>query len=198
MESDCSVRFIITLAMLLFVMSSVRAEAPPAADPDGELHLHIALDPNEQSGTASAALRVRASREVLWSVLTSCADALEIVPGLKACIVLESAPDASWQRIRQVMDYSWYVPRVNFEVRAEYAKPASISFEKVAGDRLRLRGSWSLESDGDYTVAHYNLDFAPGFWVPRWLVRSALKRDLPVMLRALRAHAEAAQEASAK
>jgi hypothetical protein len=192
------VRFIITLAMLLLVMSSVHAEAAPAADPDRELHLNIALDPNEQSGKASAALRVHASREVLWSVLTSCAQALEIVPGLKLCVVQETAPDATWQRIRQVMDYSWYVPRVNFEVRADYTKPSAIVFEKVAGDHLRLRGSWSLESDGDYTVAHYTLDFAPGFWVPRWFVRSALKRDLPVMLRALRAHAEAAQEANAK
>jgi hypothetical protein len=196
--SDCAVRFFLTLAILLFLTPSARAEALPPTDPNSDLHLHIALDPNEQSGKASAALRVHASREVLWRVLTSCAEALEIVPGLKVCDVEESAPDESWQRIRQVMDYSWYVPRVNFEVRANYTKPSAISFEKIAGDRLRLRGSWSLQSDGDYTVAYYDLDFAPGFWVPRWFVRSALKRDLPVMLRALRAHAEAAQETSTK
>jgi hypothetical protein len=192
------VRFILPLAMLWLAMPSAHAESLPATDPDGDLHLRIALDPNEQSGKASASLRVHASREILWRVLTSCAEALQIVPGLKVCDVEESAPDESWQRIRQVMDYSWYVPRVNFEVRANYTKPSAISFEKIAGDRLRLRGSWSLQSDGDYTVARYDLDFAPGFWVPRWFVRSALKRDLPVMLRALRAHAEAAQETSLK
>lgn len=197
-ESDCAVRLILTLAILLCVMASGRAGAVPSADADSDLHLRISLDPNEQGGKASAALRVHASRDVLWRVLTSCAEALQIVPGLKVCDVEESAPDESWQRIRQVMDYSWYVPRVNFEVRANYTKPSAISFEKIAGDRLRLRGSWSLQSDGDYTVAYYDLDFAPGFWVPRWFVRSALKRDLPVMLRALRAHAEAAQETSAK
>lgn len=191
-------RFILTLVALLFVMPCARAGALPAADSDGDLHLRIMLDPNEQGGKASAALRVHASREVLWSVLTSCAEALQIVPGLKVCDVEESAPDESWQRIRQVMDYSWYAPRVNFVVRANYTKPSAISFEKIAGDNLRLRGSWSLQSDGDYTVAYYDLDFAPGFWVPRWFVRSALKRDLPIMLRALRAHAEAAQETDAK
>jgi hypothetical protein len=31
----------------------------------------------------------------------------------------------------------------------------------------------------------------PGFWVPHWLVRIALRRDLPKMLRALRSRAEA-------
>ncbi len=201
-ESDYRVRFIFIPAMLVFLLASIRVEAVPTATAttpaDGDFHLRIALDQNEQGGKASAALRVHASREVLWRVLTSCTEALEIVPGLKSCVVEESAPDDSWQRIRQVMDYSWYVPRLNFEVRANYTKPSEISFQKIAGDRLRLRGSWSLQSDGDYTVAHYDLDFAPGFWVPRWFVRSALKRDLPVMLRALRAHAEAAQDAVGK
>jgi len=35
---------------------------------------------------------------------------------------------------------------------------------------------------------------APGFWVPRWLVRIALKHDLPRMLRTLRTRAESAAE----
>jgi hypothetical protein len=51
-----------------------------------------------------------------------------------------------------------------------------------------------LKGDGDDTIAHYAVDLAPGFWVPRWIVRAALKRDLPKMLRALRARAEAVQK----
>jgi hypothetical protein len=58
----------------------------------------------------------------------------------------------------------------------------------------RLRGSWALQSDGDDTIAHYVVDLAPGFWVPRWIVRAALRRDLPKMLRALRARAEFVQQ----
>jgi hypothetical protein len=53
-----------------------------------------------------------------------------------------------------------------------------------------LRVSWTLQTDGDDTVAHYMVDLAPGFWVPHWVVRVALRRDLPKMLRALRARAE--------
>jgi hypothetical protein len=156
--------------------------------------LAVKMDPSDQGGSASATIRIHASRDVLWRILTSCAQALEIVPGLKVCTVEETGPDQSWQRIHQVMDYSWYVPRVSYEVRATYAKPARIDFEKVAGDSIRLRGSWNIESDGEYSVAHYDLEFAPGFWAPHWFVRFALQRDLPKMLRTLRAHAEAAQE----
>jgi hypothetical protein len=60
----------------------------------------------------------------------------------------------------------------------------------VSGDLKSLSVSWNLRSDGEYTVANYVVDLAPGFWVPHWLVRGALRRDLPKMLRALRTRAE--------
>jgi hypothetical protein len=116
-----------------------------------------------------------------------------LVPGLVGCNVLETAPDRSWQRIRQVLDYSWYVPKLTYEIRATYDRPGRVSIERIAGDLRILRASWTLESDGDYTVAHYAVDLAPGFWVPHWIVRLVLKRDLPKMLRALRARAEFVQ-----
>jgi hypothetical protein len=51
-----------------------------------------------------------------------------------------------------------------------------------------------LQSDGDDTIAHYAVDLAPGFWVPHWIVRAALRRDLPKMLRGLRTRAELVQK----
>jgi hypothetical protein len=193
------VRLASLLLAILLAAQAVRAAATPtganantAATDD--FALAISMDSSEASGIATASIRVHATQETLWNILTSCAEALQIVPGLKLCAVEETAPDLSWQRIRQVMDYSWFTPRVSYQVRASYNRPGGIVFERVAGDLIRLRGSWGLTRDGDYTVAHYTLDFEPGFWMPRWFVRAALKRDLPRMLRALRAHAEAAQK----
>jgi hypothetical protein len=91
------------------------------------------------------------------------------------------------------MNYSWFVPRLTFEVRASYDPPSRVSIERQSGDLLLLKGSWGLQSDGDYTVAHYTIALAPGFWVPQWIVRAALRRDLPKMLRALRTRAEFVQ-----
>ena len=62
----------------------------------------MSLDAAEQSGSASASVRIHARREVVWSLITSCAEALHLVPGLVACDVMETAPDRSWQRIRHV------------------------------------------------------------------------------------------------
>ena len=42
----------------------------------------------------------------------------ELVPGLTECQVLDTAPDGSWQLIRQVIDYSWYVPKLTYVLRA--------------------------------------------------------------------------------
>jgi hypothetical protein len=160
------------------------------ADQHGDIDVDVVLDKAEQNGRASAMVRIHASREVVWSLITNCAEELKMVPGLANCDVLETASDKSWQRIRHVLDYSWYVRKLSYEVRATYDKPVEVSIERTSGDLRTLKASWILKTDGDYTVAHYEIDLAPGFWVPHWLVRGALRRDLPKMLRALRARSE--------
>ena len=160
----------------------------------GDIQVAVKLDPGGQSGSARATVRILARREVVWSLITSCPEELKLVPGLVGCEVLETAPDRSWQRIRHVMNYSWYAPRLTFEVRATYDQPTRVTVERISGDLRVLRGSWELQSDGDGTIAHYAVDLAPGFWVPRWIVRAALRRDLPKMLRALRTRAEFVQK----
>jgi ribosome-associated toxin RatA of RatAB toxin-antitoxin module len=160
----------------------------------GDIDLAVSIDAAEQSGSASATVRIHARRQVVWSLITSCAEELNLVPGLVGCEVLETAPDRSWQRIRHTMNYSWLLPRLTFEVRASYDEPSRVSVERISGDLRVLRGSWRLQSVGDDTIAHYTVDLAPGFWVPHWMVLSALRRDLPKMLRALRTRAEFVQK----
>jgi ribosome-associated toxin RatA of RatAB toxin-antitoxin module len=150
----------------------------------------VTLDATAQSGRASATLKIRARREVVFALIKSCAETIRMVPGLIACDVLETAPDQSWQRIRHVLDYSWLLPKLTYELRATYDYPAHIAIERVSGDFRVLNGSWELQSDGANTVAHYAVELAPNFWVPRWVAKLALKHDLPKMLRALQARAE--------
>jgi hypothetical protein len=182
------VRFSYLLTALLAALAAHAAN--PDSAPGSDISISVALDSTEQSGTASATVRIHAPREVVWSLITSCPESLKLVPGLEACDVLQTAPDGSWQRIRHVLNYSWYVPKLTYVIRATYNPPSKVSIERVSGDLRILRGSWELQRDGDYTIAHYSVDLAPGFWVPHWLVRSALRRDLPKMLRALRSRAE--------
>ncbi len=186
-------RLLLPTALVLLTLPAAAANLALEAEQHGDIEVAVTLDPGEQSGNASATVRIHASRETVWSLITRCTEALKLVPGLIGCEVIETAPDRSWQIIRHVLDYSWYVPKLTYEIRASYQEPSRVSIERVSGDLRVLRGSWVLQSDGDYTIAHYALDLAPGFWVPHWLVRAALKRDLPKMLRALRTRAESLQ-----
>ena len=185
-----------SLAIALFFFAAQPLAAGDLAQESaqqGDIQVAVTLDAGEQSGSARAMVRIHARREAVWSLITSCPEEVKLVPGLVGCDVLETSPDRSWQRIRHVMNYSWFVPRVTYEVRASYDPPSRVSIERVSGDLLILRGSWGLQSDGDYTVARYTVTLAPGFWVPQWIVRAALRRDLPKMLRALRTRAEFVQ-----
>jgi hypothetical protein len=179
--------------LLLAACAARAADLAQESAQHGDIEVAVTLDAGEQSGRASASVRIHARREVVWSLITSCAEAIHLVPGLLSCDVMETAPDRSWQRIRHVMDYSWYVPKLTYEIRASYDQPSRVSIERVSGDLRVLRGAWDLASDGDDTIAHYTVELAPGFWVPHWIVRAALRRDLPKMLRALRARAEVVQ-----
>jgi len=194
-ESHYLVRYSILMILILIGPASRAANMARDATPAGDIEVSVVLDAAEQSGNARATVRIHARREVVWSLITSCPESMSLVPGLEVCQVVETSPDHSWQRIRHVMDYSWYLPKLSYEIRAVYDPPSRVTIERVSGDLRTLRGSWELQSDGNDTVAHYSVDLAPGFWVPQWLVRSALRSDLPKMLRALRSRAEALQAA---
>jgi Polyketide cyclase / dehydrase and lipid transport len=194
LESDYLVRSSLFSLVLLLLTSEIALAAGTAEEPParGDIEVTGSMDPAEQSGAASGTVRIHASRETVWSLITSCPESLKLVPGLETCDVLSTAPDGSSQNIRHVMNL-WYLPKMTYVIRASYDQPSKVSIERISGDLRTLTGSWVLSSDGDYTIAHYTVELVPGFWVPHWIVRSALRRDLPKMLRALRSRAEAVQ-----
>ena len=187
-------RTLLIFAVFLTAGAARAASLAAEASAGNDIAISVSLDPAEQSGSASATVRIHAPRDVVWSLITSCPESLRMVPGLEVCDVVETARDQSWQRIRHVMNYSWYLPKLTYLIRATYDPPSKVTIERISGDLRTLRGSWELTSDGDYTIAHYTVDLAPGFWVPNWIVRSALRKDLPKMLRALRSRAESLPE----
>jgi Polyketide cyclase / dehydrase and lipid transport len=181
--------------LLLAQIPALRADIAKEAEQHGDIDVGVVLDSSSQSGRVSATVRIRARREIVWALATSCEESLKIVPGLAACEVLETASDGTWQRIHQVIGY-WYLPKISYELRATYEYPERVSIERTSGDLSVLKGSWYFEEDGEFTIAHYSLELAPGFWVPHWLVRVALRHDLPKLLHALRARAESVQKAA--
>jgi ribosome-associated toxin RatA of RatAB toxin-antitoxin module len=146
-----------------------------------------------------AAVKIAASPEQVFRTLTDCEEALRFVPHLKRCKVLETAPDGSWQNVEQQIDYGWLVARANYVFHADYEKYSLIRFSNVRGDFHENRGVWAFRplDDGRSTLVTYEARVAPAFYVPRWMMRNMLKRDLPDLMRGLRTHAEATRSATA-
>jgi hypothetical protein len=146
-----------------------------------------------------AAVEVNASPETVFRTLTDCKLALRFVPHLKRCNVLDTAADGSWQDVEQLVDYGWLVPRANYVFHADYDRFKRIRFTNLRGDFRENHGVWEFESlnGGQATLVTYQARVAPAFYVPRWMMRSMLKRDLPDLMRGLRSYAESARPADA-
>jgi ribosome-associated toxin RatA of RatAB toxin-antitoxin module len=141
-----------------------------------------------------AAVQVSAPPETVFRTLTDCSLALRFVPHLKRCAVIDTAPDGSWQEVEHESDYGWLVPRARYSFRVDYQKFSRIRFNHLRGDFRVNQGVWEFSplAEGHSTLVTYQARMVPDFYVPRWMMRSMLKRDLPELMRGLRAHAERA------
>jgi uncharacterized protein YndB with AHSA1/START domain len=162
----------------------------------GEVAVRVALDGDQSHMRLHAAVRINATPDVVWRVLTDCAHAPSFIPGLKRCTRIQVAPDGSWETVEQEIKYSWLMPAVTSVFRADYKRPRRIDFRRISGDLKDEVGTWLLEdapqsgAAGPATTVEYEVYVDPGFWVPRVCQRYLLRSELPAALTALRARAE--------
>lgn len=162
----------------------------------GQIAVRIAFDGDESGMRVNAAVRIKASPEAIWSVLTDCDHAASFIPGVKRCRRVKRAPDGTWELIEQESKYSWLMPSVTTVVQADYQRPQRIEFRRVSGDLKNEDGTWLLEAapagaaSDNTTIVEYQLHVDPGFWIPRVLLRHSLRSELPAALTALRNRAE--------
>lgn len=146
------------------------------------------VDPSRPRGSVQAAVRIPATPEAVWRVMTDCRQATIFVPGLKRCHLVARAADGRWEEIEQEVRYSWMLPAVRYVFRAEYDRPRRMDFRRVSGDLKEEEGAWLLRatSDGSATVVEYEVYLDPGFWIPQFLVTRTLRKDVPAVLSGLR------------
>ncbi len=152
---------------------------------------------SERGREVRAAIRIRASAEKVFSVMTDCSSALQFVPHMKKCILLARDPATGADTIEHVMDYGWYAPAVQYVFRVDYVPNRAVVFKAVSGDLERNEGRWELTplkadpvTGVPETLLTYRVSVVPRFRVPQSWVRMSLKRELPRMLAALREFSE--------
>ncbi len=161
-----------------------------------EVVIRARLDQGSQrKGTVRAAIQIEASPDIVFGMMTNCADALRYVPHLEACRIRDAAPDGSWQLIDHEIDFGWYAPRLRWVFRVDFEEKSIMRFRQVSGDFKANEGMWEIEPDatGKRTLLRYRAYIDPPGFVPNWLARSTFKRELPQMLQDLRRLCEAQQ-----
>ena len=192
---DALISAVLALVLALVEPTTAVAQSAWVADPviqqrlaAGEVVVATsAIDPAHPRGRVRAAVRIPATPEAIWKIVTNCHEALSFVPGLRHCRLVDGAADGSWQDVEHEMRYSWLLPTVRYVFRADYDRPHRIDFHRISGDLKEEEGTWLFTptTDGG-TVVEYEVYVDPGFWIPQALVAHTLRRDTRTVLTSLR------------
>ena len=130
-----------------------------------------------------AAIKIPAPLEDVFAAINLCEQALKWHKKLKACRRTEQGPD--FTDFEQRLKFSWYLPEWKYKFRASYPHPDEIRFQAISGDIKTLQGGWQLYPRGEATLAVYFITIQPRSRVPKWLMKKAMRADIPEMLRTI-------------
>lgn len=153
---------------------------------EGEVLVRVVRSDNGREKSVQAAVLIDSHPRHIWKIMLDCNNAPAFVPGLKSCKLLEKRETT--EIIEHQVKFTWLLPKVSYVFRATYQHFKRIDFEKISGDLKEFKGHWVLDQmeGSQKTIVLYSVYLDPGFFVPQWLVRKALKKDLPAVLLALR------------
>lgn len=131
-----------------------------------------------------ASIRIKASPQAVWAVLSDCARAPQLIPHLESCRIIERDPRGRWD-VREHVINPPLLPKMRTLVRNEFLHSRQLAFRLVSGDMKASDGAWTLRLEGDETILSYDAHVAPNFAAPQFLVANSISNDFPKMLRAI-------------
>jgi hypothetical protein len=148
-------------------------------------------DTEDGTVTINLAIEIDADWRSIWDVLTACEISPQYVPHVLDCRLYEAVAGGQSEIFVQTVKPAFFIPKFEHVFRLDYFPPERIEVRRVSGPVEILDGAWRLLPRPSGTIALvYSLTVNPGFPVPRFFVRNTLRRDLPGVLREVRARAE--------
>jgi len=123
--------------------------------------------------------------------MSSCDKALEVVREMKSCRVLEASDDGLWDVREQSFRAPFPLNDFRTIFRTDFTPYETIEITGMGGDMKVQEALWQLSSleTGGVRVA-YHARIQPKFPLPRFLLRRAVRKDTPIMMRSLKQVAE--------
>lgn len=188
----------------LGVLIAVHAAALARAEPDlawidrdalatGEILVYAERVERSPAVEVRIAAEIDAPARAIWDVLKDCATTPEYVPDVESCRRIEALDGGRADLFVQTIRPVFFLPRFEHVFRLDYTPLSRIDVHRVSGPIELMEGSWwLLPQPSGRILLVYELALDPGWHVPRFLVRSTLKRDLPRVMAAVRERAETA------
>jgi hypothetical protein len=123
----------------------------------------------------------------IWNIIANPLEATKTQKHIKKYRFLKDTPSNSVLDCQ--VEVASFLPRFNYVVESNYDPFRRIEFWRVGGALKDFRGYWLLEprDNGTKTLLTYAMYLDPGFFVPQWIIRQGLRRELPETLDGIRA-----------
>jgi len=141
----------------------------------------------------TAQVLINAPPDQVWPIMVNPFEFQgKISPRMK---MVEVVADQSNRSVLKFTVDAILIPHFTYTVESLYGSnnnSQSIQFHRVDGMLKDFRGSWVMTpvASGGKTELTYCMYVDPGFPVPQWMIREAVKHELPKTLTALRKRVE--------
>lgn len=154
----------------------------------GATDIPVKLEDSGKSGYhASAAFKTTASKECIYGVLTDYERLPSLMPLVKSNVVKERREGGVLLDQVDSERVLWIRHNVHVLLAIEEAPYAGYTFEDTSHDDFKVyRGRWSIVPDGAGYAVTIETDIVPGFFAPSILARYVIRKDVAMLLRAVR------------
>ncbi len=139
-----------------------------------------------------ARILIAESPSNVWRVLTNPFEfAGKISPRMKDVEILQDTAERSVMKCKMEV-FPPLIPFISYTVESDYKLNEHVQFKRISGSLKDFSGTWDLESreGGNATEVVYSMHVDPGLPVPQWIIRKAMRMELPRTLIALRRRVE--------
>lgn len=138
--------------------------------------------------------------EKVWTVLTDYDNLKNFIPKIIESGLLKDKGDEKIivQAGRTGIFLFKKTSHIKLKVKEEYFK--HIYFEQITGDFKIYKGEWILEycQEAQGTFLTFKAEVKPDFFAPLFIIRHIQKRDLPIILKAIKRRVESSNNRVAR
>lgn len=174
------------VAALLFGLSDVSVRAVSPEEWTSLSKGQVVVGEAGTSGkipSVQAKILIPCPPEQVWPVVSDPQRLMKQEQKVKKVKYLAKTPTS--QQVEFTVLMTKLFPAFNYVLRQDLMAPQIVKFHRVSGSFKDIQGSWQLTpvENGQKTVLTYTLQLDPGPMIPKNLLMSAVKSDLPTMMR---------------